>query len=81
MGVSFLSVWQPGCDLLVPHSLSMLQKVIESDGTKFGYKNVYGKRNIGEGFAVICSSTYKVLIYMPSLDYLNVHTLCSPANI
>jgi len=49
MGVSFMSLWQPGYDLLVPHSPSVLQRVIESDGTKFGCNNVYDKRSKGWG--------------------------------
>lgn len=38
MGVLFMSLWQPGYDLLVPHS-----------PTRFGCNNIYDKRSKGWG--------------------------------
>jgi len=34
---------------LVPHSPSVLQRVIKSDGTRFGCNNVYDNRSKGWG--------------------------------
>ena len=50
--------------------------MIENDGIRFETNNIYEKRDIGIGLAVMCSSTHRVLLIMQAHTSF-VHTTCA----